>query len=71
MEPELQLAMNVLLAPNCQCGRVKQVRQAICSRCWKRLPVDVRNALYRKVGGGFKAAYEAACAALRGTDVTA
>jgi hypothetical protein len=61
MEAELQLAMDVLLNPQCRCGRAKQLRQAICSRCWNKLPRDARDALYQKVGGGFRAAYERAC----------
>jgi hypothetical protein len=61
MNWELALAYQVLTSTVCQCRRTKSVHLAVCERCWKRLPVAERNALYRRVGEGFGAAYETAC----------
>lgn len=51
----------MLKSDACQCGRTKQMRRALCYKCWFRLPGDMRRALYQAIGAGFEAAYEAAC----------
>jgi hypothetical protein len=66
MEPDLKLAVDVLLAPVCQCGRAKRTAQAVCLRCWNRLPAHAQHALYARVESGFGEAYGNACDFLRG-----
>jgi len=44
----------------CQCGRVKQRGNSLCSKCYWRLPRAMRRDLYRKMGQGYEAAYDAA-----------
>lgn len=48
----------------CRCGAVKMPRQTFCRRCYRLLPRDLGNALYRRVGEGYEDAYAAACAHL-------
>jgi len=50
----------------CRCGRVKRPRQTFCSRCFQRLPPALKRALYRRIGEGYEAAYQAAVASLDG-----
>ena len=45
----------------CACGHAKQTGMAFCFKCWFVLPKNIRHALYRPVGKGFEAAYDAAC----------
>lgn len=49
-----------LKSEQCHCDRPKRRGQAVCGVCWCRLPPELRDELYRPVGGGFEAAYEAA-----------
>ena len=49
-----------LESEECFCGRHKQSGKALCFKCFRDLPFDMRNALYRKMGNGYEAAYDAA-----------
>jgi hypothetical protein len=49
-----------LASNECWCGKRKQGGRAFCFKCYVRLPEDLRAGLYRKLGKGFEAAYEAA-----------
>jgi hypothetical protein len=60
MSEELARVYGILTSTVCQCGRAKAIHLAVCPRCWRRLPVDARNALYKRVGEGFGAAYDTA-----------
>jgi hypothetical protein len=53
-----------LAGPVCRCGRPKSARRTFCSRCYYRLPPQLRSALYRRIGEGYEEAYAAAVAAL-------
>lgn len=50
----------VLKGEECQCGRYKQPGYALCFRCYRELPGDLKRALYRRMGEGFEAAYDEA-----------
>jgi len=45
----------------CLCGKPKQEMQSFCYKCYKSLPLPMRNNLYRRFGSGYEQAYEAAC----------
>jgi len=44
------------------CGGGKQVRQSFCRECYFRLPREMRNALYRRLGAGYTQAFNRALA---------
>lgn len=50
--------ISVLKSQECQCGRNKKPKFALCYRCYKELPNDIQRNLYRKIGEGFEEAYE-------------
>jgi hypothetical protein len=52
--------LQVLKSDACQCERPKQVRRALCFKCFYRLPGEIRRALYSRIGQGFEKAYEEA-----------
>ena len=58
-------SIQVLKSGRCACGHAKQSGMAFCYGCWLRLPTNIRQALYRKVGEGFETAYEVACSFLQ------
>jgi hypothetical protein len=39
------------------CGRLKDSGKSHCRKCYFALPVDMRRALYRRIGQGYEAAY--------------
>jgi hypothetical protein len=49
-----------LESEGCFCGRQKQSGKAFCFKCFRELPFDMRNSLYKQIGNGFEAAYDAA-----------
>ncbi|BBO74429.1 hypothetical protein DSCW_18460 [Desulfosarcina widdelii] len=53
--------IDALKSEQCQCERQKKRGRAFCYRCYIRLPRDLRDELYRPVGAGFEAAYDASC----------
>ena len=51
----------ILMAPHCAaCQRPKALKMAFCANCFKSLPYELRQALYRRFGEGFEAAYDGA-----------
>lgn len=64
MSGELARVYEILTSTVCQCGRPKAVYLALCPRCRERLPLEARLALFKRVGEGFAAAYDEACALL-------
>jgi hypothetical protein len=54
----------LLKSLECHCGRRKSRGMSFCMRCFHLLPLDLRRALYRKIGDGYEAAYREACARL-------
>jgi len=49
-----------LESEGCFCGRNKKSGKAFCYRCFAELPHDMRRALYKRIGDGYEAAYDAA-----------
>lgn len=50
-------SIEALKSGRCACGKAKQTGMAFCYQCWLKLPQNIRQALYRKIGEGFEAAY--------------
>ena len=44
----------------CQCGNRKKPKMSFCPSCYYRLPLEMREALYRLFCGGYREAYDAA-----------
>jgi hypothetical protein len=49
-----------LAGSQCMCGSRKRPNQTFCTRCYFRLPKEMRSALYRLISQGYEEAYEAA-----------
>lgn len=64
LECELE-AGRALKSEECQCGRSKRMRHALCYPCWSRLPRDFQAGLRLSVGEGFEETYHKALAWLR------
>lgn len=56
----------ILKSDECYCGRWKSKSHAVCRRCYVRLPMSIRAALYKIVGEGFEDAYDFAVQWLKG-----
>ena len=54
----------------CRCGAVKVPGQTFCRSCFRLLPRQLGNTLYKRMGEGYEAAYTAACAWLEDKGVT-
>lgn len=62
---ELQLKLiRMLRGVSCQCGGKKGEGKSFCMKCYKALTLDMKRALYKRVGDGYEAAYAAAMAFL-------
>lgn len=59
-------AVEALNRRKCQCGAVKQPKLTFCERCFARLPREVKDALYQRVGKGYEEAWNHALKHLRG-----
>jgi hypothetical protein len=57
---DMQFYVGELRSEECQCGQWKKPGYSLCYRCYKALPRDMRNDLYKLVGRGYEAAYDAA-----------
>ena len=44
----------------CVCGGFKKSGLSVCRECWAKLPPEMQQALYRRIGRGYEQAYEAA-----------
>jgi hypothetical protein len=53
-----------LAGTKCRCGATKYpastARQTFCGRCYFKLPKEMQQALYRRLGSGYAEAYDAA-----------
>ena len=49
-----------LESEECFCGMPKVSGKSFCYRCFTALPHDMRRELYKRVGDGYEAAYDAA-----------
>jgi len=56
---QLSLA-NELAGNRCQCGAVKVEHTTFCNRCYFKLPLPMRLALWLQNGDGYTKAYQAA-----------
>ena len=50
----------------CQCGGGKARKQTFCRKCYFGLPKLMRQALYRRIGSGYEAAYADAITKIEG-----
>lgn len=56
-----------LMSKKCDgCGGMKTPRKSHCSRCYYKLPPQMRAALYRRVGSGYEEAFYESLVWLRG-----
>jgi len=49
----------------CACGAEKGVGKSLCLGCYRSLPTDLQQGLYRRMGEGYEQAYEDASRYLR------
>lgn len=49
-----------LRGAECRCGGVKKPDMTLCGFCYRTLPRDLQNGLYRRLGHGYENAYAAA-----------
>ena len=59
-EMDLRFYVEMFQSDECQCGKYKQPKRALCLRCYKRLPQEMQRALYARLGNGLERAYEEA-----------
>jgi hypothetical protein len=57
---DLKFFVETLKSGECQCENTKKPGFSFCFRCYKRLPGELANALYRGIGAGYEQAYEEA-----------
>lgn len=60
-----KIALADLLLTTCACGAAKPSRKSHCRSCYFKLPLDMRAALYNKIGSGYEEAYAASLAFLK------
>lgn len=63
---QTKLLIDELIGTKCRCGNTKRTRNTFCGRCYFRLPMQLRNDLYKGVGNGYEQAYAAAISILQG-----
>ena len=49
-----------LESEECQCGKQKKSGFSFCYNCYKSLPFEMQNALWKRIGHGYEEAYEEA-----------
>lgn len=49
-----------LNSDGCMCGDKKHRGKSFCYRCWSKLPPELQKPLYKRIGSGYEAAYDAA-----------
>ena len=60
-EPQLAVqALNDLRSAKCFCGGRKREQQSFCTRCYHKLPANIRQGLYASFRDGYVRFYEAA-----------
>ena len=60
MPNDIKFYIAVLRSNECQCGKSKKEKMALCYQCFKELPSDMQKALYNGIRSGFEEAYESA-----------
>ena len=61
-----KIYLNILYGDVCRCGQEKIVEKAFCYPCFKNLPLNLQEPLYRFIGRGFEQAYDEALEYLKG-----
>ena len=57
---DMAFYVEVLQSQECQCGRPKARRYAVCRTCYRELPQHLKDGLWLPIRGGFEESYEAA-----------
>lgn len=52
-----QKLLEELRSTQCRCGGEKQEKLTFCVSCYRRLPKEVRDALYKPFGQGYEEAH--------------
>lgn len=63
--PEDRAAYEHLCGTTCICGEPKKSMMSHCRACYFALPSEERVTLYRKIGRGYREAYDASVVRLR------
>lgn len=66
MNEEQKRLVAELAGTECRCGETKKAKQTFCRKCFFKLPRDLRNALYQRIGQGYEQAYQAAVEKIEG-----
>ena len=59
-QSDLEFYVKSLASEECLCCKDKLRGNSFCRSCFRALPEDMQKALYRRLGGGYEAAYDAA-----------
>ena len=51
---------NELQGSQCQCGKNKNPKKSFCRSCYFKLPYNMQSDLYKRIGDGYKAAFDQA-----------
>ena len=66
MSKDFNFYLTELQSNECQCGRGKKSGKSFCYICYNKLPKEMRNPLYQRIGDGYEEAYEDAVEYLDG-----
>lgn len=55
---DIRFYIAVLKSEECQCGKPKKSRMALCYDCYSSLPKDTQKTLWKKIRNGFEEAYD-------------
>lgn len=61
LEEKLIYYAEYLKGRSCQCGEQKITGRALCTFCDRKIPVWIKQGLYKDLGEGFEQAFEDAC----------
>ena len=60
MPNDKRFYLNELKGEQCWCEKPKKKWYSFCYSCFKKLPRDLQQKLYRKIGDGYEKAYDQA-----------
>lgn len=64
---KLKYYLDHLISDVCPaCGREKRRKRSLCLFCYGRLPGDLKDALYARIGQGYEVAFDLALEELEG-----
>ncbi len=58
-DEDKQLFKN-LMSTTCRCGEPKGQAKSHCLECYRKLPAHMQKALWRRIGDGYREAYQEA-----------